>query len=84
MSPGIGSQSLLVHHIFVEEGSRRQGIGSLVFNHVKDYCRENNINVIEMYAPPKNIPDYHTAISFYKKFGANLQGTGFKQSIICE
>lgn len=49
----------------VAEGARRKGVGSLLFEAVKDFCREQGCNTIQLGVDAEN----GGAIKFYEKMG---------------
>lgn len=53
--------------MLIKEKCRGYGIGKILINNFKDYCKENNIDNIKVTASYKN----ESAIEFYKKNGFN-------------
>lgn len=56
-----------LNNMLIKEKCRGYGIGKILINNFKDYCKENNIDNIKVTASYKN----ESAIEFYKKNGFN-------------
>ena len=54
-----------INNMLVKDECRGYGIGKMLINNFKDYCRENNIYNVKVEASAKNV----NAINFYKKNG---------------
>ncbi len=54
-----------INNMLVKDECRGYGIGKMLINNFKDYCRENNIYNVKVEASAKN----KNAINFYKKNG---------------
>ena len=54
-----------INNMLVKDEYRGYGIGKMLINNFKDYCRENNIYNVKVEASAKN----KNAINFYKKNG---------------
>ena len=54
-----------INNMLVKDECRGYGIGKMLINNFKDYCRENNIYNVKVEASAKN----ENAINFYKKNG---------------
>ena len=55
--------ALYLDNMYIDENYRRYGIGSLLINELKKYCREKKIQNIKVTASAKN----NKAINFYMK-----------------
>lgn len=56
-----------INNMLVDNNFRGLGIGKLLIDKFKQYCKDNNINNLKVVASAKNIK----AIEFYKKNGFN-------------
>lgn len=56
-----------INNMLVDSNYRGYGIGKLLIDNFKKYCKDNNINNLKVIASAKNIK----AIEFYKKNGFN-------------
>ena len=54
-----------INNMFIKNKYRGNGIGKVLINHFKDYCREFNVYDLKVVASCKNI----NAIEFYKTCG---------------
>ena len=54
-----------INNMLVKDECRGYGIGKMLINNFKDYCRENNVYNVKVEASAKN----ENAINFYKKNG---------------
>lgn len=54
-----------IMNIAIKEDYRRQGIATLLLNHILDFCKEKGIKTIHLEVNEKNF----SAISLYQKFG---------------
>ncbi|MBI5123247.1 GNAT family N-acetyltransferase [Candidatus Roizmanbacteria bacterium] len=67
-----------VEDLVVSEKKRGQGVGSLLFNAIKNYCREHNIKVIKIDSG-LDLTDAH---KFYEKHGGKFTEKMFRFDII--
>ncbi len=54
-----------INNMFIKDECRGLGIGKLLINNFKDYCKTNRVNNVKVTASFKN----KNAIEFYKKNG---------------
>lgn len=66
--------SLYVDDICVDENARKIKVGTKLFEHVKEYAKENDIYNITLNVWDKN----EAAMSFYKKCGMHIQKYGME------
>jgi diamine N-acetyltransferase len=74
----IGMRYFYIRTLAVLEAMKRRGIGSLLFDYVKSYCKEKGISVIEL-----DVYDFNQeAIKFYEKHGMSVLRTRMNLEII--
>jgi ribosomal protein S18 acetylase RimI-like enzyme len=65
-----GQRSIELERIYVDGRNYRNGMGTLLFNHAKEFARSNRYNLIWLAVWQKN----QRAISFYQKAGMEIFG----------
>lgn len=74
----IGRRYFYIRTLAVLETMKRRGIGSLLFNYIKSYCKEKGISNIEL-----DVFDFNQeAIKFYEKYGMSALRTRMNLEVL--
>ncbi|KAK8876272.1 hypothetical protein M9Y10_006467 [Tritrichomonas musculus] len=66
--------SLYIQDLVVDESARGKGVGSVLINHVIDYCKNNEMNYIDLVQPPDSDKFHEKRTKFYTEQGFEIGG----------
>lgn len=69
-----GQPYLYLQELIVDEESRGKGVGSALVKHIFDYCKDHQINYIDLVQPSDSDPHHEKRTKFYSKFGFQMGG----------
>jgi len=66
-----------VENIYVDENIRKSGIGAKLIEKFKDFCRNNDVNRLDVSV----LADNEVAVEFYKKMGFKSRSLNLSQEL---
>lgn len=76
----MGSKTLNIADLVVDDKYRGQGVGAVLMDHLKKYCKENDYGALEALTPRVGTEKYKERMAFYEKHGFFQVGPG----VICD